>query len=799
MKLIAILGTLCVSLFCFLRDINAVRPFSVRDSIHMERFNELSFDVFGGSTSFSDSPDGKYSVVLTSRGIADADQIQSTLWLVDYQELRNEFRSSHAVNASRLSAIASISATPSGMTRGTGTYGSVISGIKWSHDSASIYFLGENSNGNRQLYKVVVHSRICRSLTADDRDVESFDVVGKAILYRASRPTAPAHEKFPDINHQRTAFVATGLPIVDILAGASADRLRSYDLWCLCNGRNRLVLKVPVQELDASSTLAQPLTLSPDARFAILLLTPKSIPSSWEQYETPPHIDYMKLDHRDLRPISPYNSVNPLREYAVVDLARNTSTALGLDAFYFNFVGARSVQWSRDSRRVLLSNVFLPRRQDDHEDTNRIHPCEAAVFDVTSNTSHCLAFGGSINSAPPGMHLQSAWLNSDGTEARLHYGTFDSAAGATVVFRCVDHEWKSIQSNPNQAIEVNKPRKTGISLSIKEALNERPTLWAKDSTTDREMKILDPNPDFEQLILGHASEYHWTDQHGRSWSGGLFLPLGYTKGRRYPLVIQTHGFTPSKFVVDGAYPTAMAARALESAGIVVLQVGTGGDPGHLSSKDEAMDAVEGYDSAIDALDVEGIIDPKKVGIVGFSRTCWYVENALVKIPDRFAAATVADGVSYSYMQYLFFSPSSSLMERNYLQVVGAPPVGDGINQWIRSAPEFHAERISAPLRIEAIQLHSVLEEWELYASLRLQGKSVDLIYFPRGQHVLQKPSERMASQEGNVDWFRFWLQGYEDPNPRKHDQYERWRIMRESLNQSNQSGPGQTALSQWAS
>jgi len=46
------------------------------------------------------------------------------------------------------------------------------------------------------------------------------------------------------------------------------------------------------------------------------------------------------------------------------------------------------------------------------------------------------------------------------------------------------------------------------------------------------------------------------------------------------------------------------------------------------------------------------------------------------------------------------------------------------------------------------------------------------------EHVLTNPVERMASQNLSVDWFRFWLQGYEDPDPAKADQYKRWRELR---------------------
>jgi hypothetical protein len=58
-------------------------------------------------------------------------------------------------------------------------------------------------------------------------------------------------------------------------------------------------------------------------------------------------------------------------------------------------------------------------------------------------------------------------------------------------------------------------------------------------------------------------------------------------------------------------------------------------------------------------------------------------------------------------------------------------------------------------------------------------KAVDLIYLADGQQILQKPLDRLASQEGNVDWFRLWLQNYERPNPDDPDQYKRWEHLRD--------------------
>jgi hypothetical protein len=50
---------------------------------------------------------------------------------------------------------------------------------------------------------------------------------------------------------------------------------------------------------------------------------------------------------------------------------------------------------------------------------------------------------------------------------------------------------------------------------------------------------------------------------------------------------------------------------------------------------------------------------------------------------------------------------------------------------------------------------------------------VEPLYLLKASHILQQPWVRMASQQGDVDWFCFWLKNEEDPDPKKSDQYVR--------------------------
>ncbi len=200
---------------------------------------------------------------------------------------------------------------------------------------------------------------------------------------------------------------------------------------------------------------------------------------------------------------------------------------------------------------------------------------------------------------------------------------------------------------------------------------------------------------------------------------------------------------------------------------------------HTFAPEEANAQLARIESAIDLLVREELADPARVGLAGFSFSCWYVENALINAPQRFQAATLADGPDFSYMQSLLWGVSNRNLERQYELVIGAKPFGTGLKRWFALAPDFGLEHVLTPVRLEAIAPVSLLGEWELYSSLRMQGKAVDLVYFPEGQHIHQRPLERFESQQGDVDWFRFWLQGYEDPEPSKRARWHELKVATE--------------------
>jgi len=318
---------------------------------------------------------------------------------------------------------------------------------------------------------------------------------------------------------------------------------------------------------------------------------------------------------------------------------------------------------------------------------------------------------------------------------------------------------------------------------IDEDMNTPPRMAAVDPPTGRKSLLMDLNPQFQNLALARVEEITWKDAHGIELKAGLYWPPDYVAGKKYPLVIQTHAWSPAKFWMDGPWATAFAAQALAGKGFFVLQ---DDDPdSHIwETSKEAPTAMAAYESAIDNLDHRGFIDRNRVGITGFSRTFWYVTYTLTHSKYHFVAAAVADGVDGSYFQYMAFPWSAPDFE----QVFGGPPFGKRLSQWLKQSPAFLMDKIETPLRIQVLGPDSMLLDWHWFSGLSRLGKAVEMIYIPEGTHILEKPWERMTSQQGNVDWFCFWLKDEEDPDPAKADQYERWRELRK-LQQQNSTKP----------
>ncbi len=716
------------------------RAFTVRDSIEFTTFSDPP--ARSPHAIAQQSPDGRYLVVVTTRGELATNRLISTLWIFDTRSLK-EFVKRDYGDIPRPHLLWMAGAVPHAQQ--FDSYGSILTKVQWSSDARSLLFLEEDSQGHRRLFRMGLSASTPTRISAAGENVVDFAEHHGVVAYVAESPVVTV----PPMHNGPASISMKGVSLLNALDPTQfpvrGSFFKKHDLWVV-RGTQRLRVNpstgsAPWYYPVAAANFLR-LSISPQGHGIVIALAAPHIATAWRKYRSL----LKSFDFKALAESEPNNSEDwgwPW-QYAYVDLEKKTTAPLfdAPSAWGAGYGDPNLAVWSEDGNRVVVTNTFLP-------ESSRLispnKPCAAAVYDVVQRKTTCLT---PTRFPEIPSHLLKVAFSSP-TEANLVWTT--SGNRTRERYRLTAASWERMETTP-----LREEQTDGMRLFVHQSLNEPPTLWVADERSGRQRLLMDPNPAIHAMDLGEASVFRWKDRSGYEWKAGLVKPPHYKEGVLYPLVVQTHGFQEKEFLLDGSYTTGMAAQALAVAEFLVLQMEDRRD--RHSGLEEAADFADGCADGIEALAQTGIVDRSRVGIVGFSRTSWYVETALERYPDLFHAASIIDGIDQGYVTYSLFCASLISCKLDHEAANGGPPYGKNLASWMGRAASFNVDKIQAPLRIEAIQWYSLLEEWELYSSLLLQNKAVELFYIPDGQHILQQPLQRYASQQGSIDWFRYWLQ-----------------------------------------
>lgn len=749
---------------CGASDVGSPRRFQVRDSVEMADFT--------GGPMFS--PDGRHFVTVTQRGLLPQGTVEATLWLFDTDTVQHTVASgapTAPVALARMNAV--INTGSSGLGQG------LLMQLHWESDSAGVLFLGRDGHDNRQLFRVRLEDRKPLSLTPATQDVVDYAAAGSRIVYLAG-PDTSSGELWNSVDPASPDIViGTGQGLTHLLYPNLEKINRAmptpFSVWSI-EGTAPLTDSVAGKAMGiVGSYNVSAMAGSPDGTRIVAIAHAEEIPASWGNYDFP-----HEPDTRAFRPHAatenPQLDYGRALQYQLVDLKNGERRPL-LDAPLADWQrGGKDilqVAWSPDGRFVAVSGTYLP--LDRRTGRGPLKACGAAIVDSRVGTVQCVV---DHNRSDAVTVRGLTWQTADRLVVQ------SDALSKPLSYEQKNGRWRLVSSNAEAS-----PRTPPLDLSIRQSLNEPPALFAKDLSSGQEQKIFDPSPQLAEIALGTVSVYEWTDRHGRRIYGGLAKPPDFVPGKRYPLVVQTHNFRPRRFFRVGTSDTVSAGRALAGRGLLVLQVDEPDDAYMFTSAEGTENGTHVYLAAIDQLAAEGLVDPQKVGISGYSRTAFYVAKAITDAPDRFAAAVIANGEAGSLTGYytLIAEPGDA---KQWADVLGGGlPYGEGIQSWIDHAPGLRTDRIRAPVLISATDPQHLIPLWGLYAPLRDQEKPVELQYIRSGQHNLIKPLQILAHQEMIVDWFDFWLNGHEDPDSTKAEQYSRWHKLREAHDTLTSAAP----------
>jgi dipeptidyl aminopeptidase/acylaminoacyl peptidase len=523
--------------------------------------------------------------------------------------------------------------------------------------------------------------------------------------------------------------------------------------------------------------LAGRLSLSPDGNRLLFSYAVENVPEEWKDN---PWVS------------SALKSPAPRMLTVLYDL-RTKETTVPLKTLWTSSIP----MWSRDSRSFLI-NAHSPVGSKWVQEDIRNHRTaggDANLFWVepdTGTVEEVVAYVVNHHELP------LAWTQAG--DVIVHV-----SGNAVATFRRDNRSWREVSrfDIPLKDFHRYSPlTSTGaaVLIGVHQTPVTPPDLFIYDPKGDGVHMLTKVNPQLDEVTLASIKKVRWQTSGGVEMSGFLFLPPGYVPGKRYPLVIQTKG-NQGWFACDSGFnhDPAFAPQPIANAGMMYLirtvleNFKQEDDTAHYPKQypgglGEAFFLMDSWESAIHALDKQGLIDPTKVGIIGFSRTGWHVETYLVHSKFRFAAATAADNIQYSFGEYFLLNYERHM--RDYDSLYGGPPYGATLANWLTYSVSFNLDKIHTPLLMEQMGYGvqddtpgkvpiELATRYEVYAGLTHLGKPVELYYYPSDVHTPDSPVARLATIQRNLDWYRFWLQDYERPDPEDSGQYVRWRALRE--------------------
>ncbi len=283
------------------------------------------------------------------------------------------------------------------------------------------------------------------------------------------------------------------------------------------------------------------------------------------------------------------------------------------------------------------------------------------------------------------------------------------------------------------------------------------------SRTAEGKKITDMNAQAASWATGTLEVVSWKSQDGAAIEGVLHKPIDFDPSRKYPLLVVIHGGPTG---VSRAVPVTSTIYPIDvwvPRGVLVLEPNYRGSAGYgekfraLNVRNlgvgDAWDVLSGVDSLI----ARGIVDPAKVGVMGWSQGGYISAFLATHDAERVKAISVGAGIS-DWMTY-YVNTDIHPFTRQYLK---ATPWDDpGI--YAKTSPITYIKQARTPTLIQhgaTDQRVPLPNAYELYQGLldnKVPTKLIVYQGFGGIGHGPSKPKSHRATMEHNLEWFDQYL------------------------------------------
>jgi len=285
-------------------------------------------------------------------------------------------------------------------------------------------------------------------------------------------------------------------------------------------------------------------------------------------------------------------------------------------------------------------------------------------------------------------------------------------------------------------------------------------LYAYDLKSNKNRLVNDLSAErLKDVRLGEVHDWDFVMEEGSTIQGRYYLPPNFNPDKKYPLIVYYYGGTsPTNRMLEARYSMHMYAAL----GYVVYTLNPSGTTGfgqefssrHVNAwgKRTADEIIYGTEKFCRE---HSFVDDKKIGCIGASYG-GFMTQYLQTRTDLFAAAVSHAGISALSSYW-----GEGYWGYGYCSVANADSYPwNNPELFTEQSPLFHADKIQTPLLL----LHGsadtnvpIGESIQMFAALKLLGRTVEFIQVEGENHGITAYKKRIGWQNTIFAWFDKWL------------------------------------------
>lgn len=400
------------------------------------------------------------------------------------------------------------------------------------------------------------------------------------------------------------------------------------------------------------------------------------------------------------------------------------------------------IAWSPNSKK-LLYNSAVDNRTSNYYENRRYF-----IKEISGNKEKeiALKFDENINGmewTPTGIYGTAYQKTS------RHLVRIDDQRGNVTI----------ISSDPDRIYGFTL-NESGTKIAFSGQDNNRLTeIYASEIARMNPQQLTRYNSQISNKNVSTSEVISWKSQDGTTIEGILHKPYNFDPSKKYPLFVVIHGGPTGISTPHPAPSYVYPIVQWLNKGALVLQpnyrgsAGYGSDFRKLNVKNlgvgDAWDVLSGVDHLVD----QGIVDPSRMGAMGWSQG-GYISAFLTTNTDRFNAISVGAGISDWATYYV--NTDIHPFTRQYLK---ATPWEDP-EIYAKTSPMTNINNAKTPTLIQHGEFDNrvpIPNAYQLLQGLRDNDVPVELIVYKGFGHGISKPKERLAAMWHNWKWFARYI------------------------------------------